>query len=204
MTVRVACLALVLQMAAAAHADPGNAGASVHLERGIAAYRARAFDRAMDELLEANRQAPDLVEPYRWIARTEAEIDDCQSALINIESFLSRVPGNDPRVPELVAVRERCQRTGRLTVESTPSGAAIRVDQGPVVATTPVSRLAMRVGRHTITVEKPGFEPMSREVDVHALAAERAGFALATVHAAPVTQRWWFWVGVGAAIVALT
>lgn len=205
MRARVVWFALVLQIAAAdAHADPDAAGASVHLAGGIAAYRAREFQRAMEELLEANRQAPELVEPYRWIALTEAEVDDCPSALINIETFLSRVPGTDPRVPELVALRARCQSTGSVTVESTPSGAAIRIDQGPVVATTPVSRLAMRTGRHTITVEKSGFEPLSREVDVHALAADRERFALTMVQATPWTQRWWFWVGVGAATVALT
>lgn len=206
MTMRVVCIALALQILQVAQIDaaPADPDAAGHLERGIAAYRARAFDRAMEELLAANRQAPELVEPYRWIALTEAEIDDCASALLNVEAFLARVPGADPRVAELVALRERCQSTGSVAVESSPSGAAIRVDRGPVLGITPVSRLAMRVGRHTITVEKTGFEPASREVDVHALAADRAWFVLAATPTPSVAQRWWFWVGVGVGVVGLT
>lgn len=204
MSVRVVCLALGVAMGAAtAHADPDDGNAAIHLERGIAAYRAHDFSRAMTELLLANQQALESPEPYRWIALTEAEIEDCRSALINIDTFLSLVPAGDPRVPELMAVRDRCLHTGRLTVESTPSGAAIRIDGGPVVGTTPANRLAMRAGRHTITVDKPGFESMSRDVDVHAMATDHAGFALLAAHQTPLAQRWWFWVGVGAATAAL-
>lgn len=204
MSVRVVCLALGVAMGAAtAHADPDDGTAAIHLERGIAAYRAHDFSRAMTELLLANQQALESPEPYRWIALTEAEIEDCRSALINIDTFLSLVPAGDPRVPELMALRDRCLHTGRLTVESTPSGAAIRIDGGPVVGTTPVDRLAMRAGRHTITADKPGFESMSRDVDVHAMATDHAGFALLAAHQTPLAQRWWFWVGLGAATAAL-
>jgi len=205
MSVRVACVALFVQVVAAnAHADPVDDSAAVHLERGIAAYRARDFGRAMAELLQANRQAPDLADALRWIALTEAEIDDCRSALINIEIFVPLVPADDPRVPELVAVRDRCRSTGNVTVDSTPSGAAVRVDRGPVIGATPVTRLAMRAGHHTLSVEKPGFEPQSRDIDVRALANDRASFALGLAHTTLVTQRWWFWVGVGVATIGLT
>jgi PEGA domain-containing protein len=203
MSVRVAWFALVAGMAGAAHADPDDGSAAIHLERGIAAYRAHEFSRAMTELLAANRQALDSPEPYRWIALTEAEIDDCRSALINIETFVSLVPAGDPRVPELTALRDRCRYTGNLTVESTPSGAAIRIDRGPVVGATPLRHLAMRAGRHTITVDKPGFESQSRDVDVRALATDHAGFALTAAHDTLLVQHWWFWVGVGAAAFAL-
>jgi hypothetical protein len=204
MRVRVVCLALIVPMvAAAAHADPDDDSAAVHLERGLAAYRAREFRRALDELLQANRRAPDLADPFRWIALTEAEIDDCRSALINIDTFVSLVPAGDPRVPELVALRDRCQHTGNLTVESTPSGAALRVDNGSVVGTTPVSRLAMRTGRHTITVEKPGWESQSRDVDVYAFATDHASFALTAVHETQLAHRWWFWAGLGVATAVL-
>jgi hypothetical protein len=156
----------------------------------------------MAELLLANRQALESPEPYRWIALTEAEIDDCRSALINIETFVSLVPAGDPRVPELTALRDRCRYTGNLTVESTPSGAAIRIDRGPVVGATPLRHLAMRAGRHTITVDKPGFESQSRNVEVRALATDHAGFALTAAHDTLLVQRWWFWAGLAA--VALT
>jgi hypothetical protein len=206
MSVRVAWFALVVGMAGAARAaqaDPDDGSAAIHLERGIAAYRAHEFSRAMAELLLANQQALESPEPYRWIALTEAEIDDCRSALINIETFVSLVPIGDPRVPELMALRDRCLYTGSLSVESTPSGAAIRIDRGPVVGTTPIHRLAMRAGRHRITVDKPGFESQSRDLDVRAQATDHAGFALTAAHDTPLVQHWWFWVGIGAAAFAL-
>jgi hypothetical protein len=206
MSVRVAWFALIVGMAGAAHAEPVEpeaASAAVHLARGIAAYRAHEFSRAMAELLVANREALDSPDPYRWIALTEAEIDDCRSALINIETFASLVPAGDPRLPELIALRDRCQHTGNLSVESTPSGAAIRIDRGPVVGTTPVHHLAMRAGRHTITVDKPGFASQSHSVDVRALASDHTGFALTAAPDTLLVQRWWFWVGLGAAAVAL-
>jgi hypothetical protein len=155
----------------------------------------------MQELLLANRAALAAPEPYRWIALTEVQIDDCRSALINIATFISLVPTGDPRVPELVEARDRCQRSGSLTVESTPSGAAIRVDGRPVVGTTPLTGLTIDSGLHTIAVDKPGFEGQSRRVEVRALTAEYAGFELAPEHERPLAQRWWFWGAVGAAAV---
>ena len=68
----------------------------------------------------ANRAAPEANEPYRWIAVTEVQVDD-RSALINIATFVSRVRAGEPRIPALLEARDRCQRTGSLTVESTRS-----------------------------------------------------------------------------------
>jgi hypothetical protein len=183
-----------------AHADPAEDDASARLERGVAAYRARDFARAMNELLEANRLAPDWPDPYRWLALVEAEVDDCQSALINLETFVARVPAGDPRVPELVALRDRCLHTGKLGVDSTPSGAAIRIDGGPPVGTTP-ARLTVRTGPHRISLEKPGFEPQARGVDVGVGGLGHASFALTAAHDPPLTQRWWFWTALGAVAV---
>src|SRR5690349_7584057 len=138
MTARVAWLAAVATFAAAvAHAEPADE-ARDHHEPGVAAYRARKFTLAVDELLAANRLAPDRPEPYRWLALTEAEIDDCPSALINIDAFLSRAPAGDPGAPELAVLRDRCLGNGKLDVDSTPSGATIRVDGGPPVGATPI------------------------------------------------------------------
>jgi hypothetical protein len=211
MTGRVAWLVVVGQLAAAiGHADPvdpprpvdpADDSAPAYLERGIAAYRARDFERAVNELLRANQLAPQWPDPYHWLALAEAEIDDCRSAVINIDTFVSRVAAGDPRVAELVAVRERCQR-GQLSVDSTPAGATIRIDDGPVVGTTPAKRLAIRVGDRTVTVEKPGFEAQSRRITVGASGTDHASFVLTGAPDKPVYRRGWFWVAIGA--VAIT
>jgi hypothetical protein len=202
MTAHVAWIVVAVQLAAtAAVADPTEDAALAHLDRGVAAYRAGDFARAHDELLEANRLAPDRPNPYRWLAFAEAELDDCQSALINIEAFLSRVPAGDPRVAELAALRDRCLHTSKIDIDSTPSGAAIRVDGGRSIGMTPATRLAMPVGPHTVTLEKPGFATQSTRIEVRPFGTNHATFHLQAEQPTPVTRRWWFWVAMGAAAI---
>jgi hypothetical protein len=206
MTAHVASIvAAALLAAMPAAAEPAEDAALAHLDRGVAAYRSRDFARAHDELLEASRLAPDRPNPYRWLALAEVELDDCQSALINIEAFLSRVPIGDTRIPELVALRDRCLRTGKVTIESTPGGAAIRVDDGPVIAHTPARRLVMPVGEHTVTLSRPGFVSRTARIDVHAFGTDFATFHLGSMtrgRSTPVVRRWWFWAAVATATIA--
>ncbi len=195
-------IVVAAQLAAAvARADPAEDRALAHLDRGVAAYRAGDFARAHTELAAASRLAPDRPNPYRWLALTDVELGDCRAALVNIESFLSRVASDDPRAAELVALRERCLATGTLSVATTPSGAALRVDGGPPIATTPVNNLAIRVGRHVITLDKPGFVSLSHQIDVRPFGAGYATYALSAEPAAPLVRRWWFWAAVGAAAI---
>jgi hypothetical protein len=121
MTSHVAWIVLAALLAAAVgRAEPAPAAgdtvenqALTHLDRGVAAYRAGDYGRAHAELVAASQLAPDRPNPYRWLALTEAALGDCDGALVNIESFLSRVAADDPRVGELRALRERCLRTVR-------------------------------------------------------------------------------------------
>ena len=204
---RVAWLAVIVPFwAASAHAQPPGAPgapideASDHLARGVAAYQARHFPQAVDELLQANRLAPDRPEPYRWLALAEAEIDDCPSALINIDAYVARVPPDDPGAAELAALRDRCLGAGQVDVDSTPSGATIRVDGGPPIGATPIRHLAMRVGPHTLTLEKQGFEPWSQRIEVRPLGAEYASVTL-TPARPPPSRHWLAWAALGAAAV---
>ena len=106
--------------------DPRQADASACLDRGVAAYRARDFGRAIGELVAASRLLPGWPDPYRWLALAQAESDDCPSAVINIDAFAARVAPGDHRMPELAALRDRCLHTGVLRVDSAPAGATIR------------------------------------------------------------------------------
>jgi len=133
MTSHVAWIVLAALFAAAvgraepAPAAPGDTvenQALTHLDRGVAAYRAGDFRRARTELVAASQLAPDRPNPYRWLAQTEAALGDCEAALVDIESFLSRVAADDPRVGELRALRERCLRTARAPVAAVPAAPA--------------------------------------------------------------------------------
>ena len=210
MTARVAWIAAAMLVARFAGAQPTEAeppaavpadDAPLHIERGIAAYRARHFAQAADELLQANRLAPEQPEPYRWLALTEVEIDDCPSALLNVDAFLARARQGDPGAPEMLRVRDRCLHTGSVNVESNPAGAEVRIDGGPVLAMTPAHRLAMRIGSHAITLRKPGFEALHDRIEVRALGTNYASFVLTPAHNVAVTQQWWFWAALGAVAV---
>jgi len=181
--------------------DPRQADASACLDRGVAAYRARDFARAVGELVAASRLVPGWPDPYRWLALAQAESGDCPSAAINVAAFAACVAPGDPRLPELSALRDRCLRTGELRIDSAPTGATIRVDDGPPVGTTS-QRLTLRAGVHTVTVEKPGFEPGSQQVEVDPLGVRYARFALTAEHDRPVVQRWWLWAAIGVGVVA--
>ena len=111
-TLRLAVLLVVI--ASSARAEPGEAAALDHLDRGVAAYRLGDYDAAHRELELAQGLAPDRPNPYRWLALTEVKQDHCREAIVHIEAFLSRVPIGDARVPELVALRQECLRTAQV------------------------------------------------------------------------------------------
>jgi len=204
MTARVAWIAVVAQLATTVvHADPAEDRALAHLDRGVAAFRAGDFAQARAEIAEAQRLVPDRPNPYRWLAMTEVELGDCRSALVNIESFLSRVPAGDPRVAEVIALRGRCVSTGTLRVDSVPSGAALHVDGGSPIATTPTPNLAIAAGTHRLTLAKPGYVALEAPLEVRATGVTYARYELIAERAdRPVYRRWWLWAAAGA--VAIT
>jgi hypothetical protein len=101
--------------------DQEKVAAQVHLDRGVAKFQAGDYAGAHAELLIAHDLAPDKPNPYRWLALTEAQLDDCPSALLNIDEFLKRVSATDERRPEMIRLRALCAR-----VEPAPTAAPIK------------------------------------------------------------------------------
>jgi len=62
--------------------------------------------------------------------------------------------------------------TGALEVDSDPAPATVRVD-GEVAGETPLSHPNLPPGTHRVLVERPGYRPFSRAVDVSSGATER-------------------------------
>lgn len=192
--------ARLLLPAATVRADATEEAALLHLERGVAAFRAGDYLRAHRELEAAHDLAPDRANPYRWLALTEIQLGDCKRALVNIAGFLSRVRPDEPRVPELVRLRELCQRTGVLRVESTPALAALRLD-GAYVGTTPFRALSLQAGAHTLVADKPGHRAVTRSIVLPAGGELDVRLHLPATRT-PLVRRWWFWTAVvGAAAV---
>lgn len=186
----------------AARADAVEEAARVHLDRGIAAFQAGDFTRAHRELAAAHDLAPDRANPYRWLALTEIQLGDCASALVNLEAFLTRVGPDDPRVAEMVRLRELCQRTGALRITSVPPSATLRID-GAVVGTTPYVSLSMRAGSHDVIADKRGYHEAKRTVVVDGGSDIALELTLPPVRAS-ITKQWWFWTAVGVVALGVT
>lgn len=103
-------VAVLLVLAAPAEADDEDA-ALRHIDRGVEAFRAGAYDLAHREFTAAHRLVPDRANPYRWLALTEVQLGDCAAALVHIEGFLARVDRDDPRSAEMIRNRVLCEKT---------------------------------------------------------------------------------------------
>ena len=128
----VAAVAVVAHLAAATAqpaAGPDENAAQIHLDRGVAAFEAKAYADAHHEVSEASRLAPDRPNPYRWLALTEVQLGDCPAALEHIAAFTARVPADDPRLAEMIRLHALCSR-----VE--PQGPT----PAPALASRPITR----------------------------------------------------------------
>ena len=109
-------------------------------------------------------------------------------------------------------IEEAARPRGSLAVESKPPGALVFVD-GTELGVTPFKRPSYS-GKHRLVLRSAGFRSDQRDIEVPesqrlsldialvegADAAEPAGLSDAKT---PVYKKWWFWVAVGGAAVAV-
>jgi tetratricopeptide (TPR) repeat protein len=140
----VVVVALSLGGASPAAAESAAQGADrtalERLDRGIDAYRAGDWVGARREFEAARRLVPDKANAYRWLGLTEVQLGDCTQALLDFQMFLKLVPANDERVPEVIRLRNECERTPsgqRPQIDLTP-----RADPPTTLATAPPSSLS--------------------------------------------------------------
>jgi hypothetical protein len=171
-------------MCATARAD--NASDALQLlESGISQFQAGKLESARDAFLKARDLVPDKANPHRWLGLVYARMGKCSQAVWELESFIRRVPPNDPRTVEAATLRDRCKaelkpKFGALVVESTPSEAAVRLDDAssPVIGTTPYRNEAVPVGSHLVVVDKPGFQTSQKGVQVSEQGTTKVDFSL--------------------------
>jgi hypothetical protein len=186
-------IALVL-LGTVAHAD--KAGDALRLlDEGIKLFNAGELQEARDSFSRARDLVPDKANPYRWLGLVDARLGRCGDAIKELEIFLQKVPPNDSRVAEAVTLRDRCRedvqpRVGGLLVESTPSGAEVRLDDpgSPAVGVTPYRSDAISVGNHVIFVGKSGYDPVTRGVGVAARETARVTLTLVPASGRPVAD----------------
>jgi hypothetical protein len=134
----VVVIAMALLPAPDAFADATEDAALVHLDRGVAAFNAKDFQRALQELTAAHDLVPAKANPYRWLALTEIQLGNCPAALRHIDGFLARVPATDARVAEMTRWRDFCHReAARRDAQPQVTGTQVTGTQGLATATPP-------------------------------------------------------------------
>jgi PEGA domain-containing protein len=195
-------LAILVAWSTVARADaPSEEEAVRHLNLGIAAYKQGHYDEALRELTETDRLAPDRANTHRWLALVQAKLGDCKAALLHVDAYMARVTGDDKRLPEIVALRDKCLGIATLVVQSTPDGANVHIDGGPIAGTTPHRAIGLRGGSHVIDVDKSGYFKANR-----AITMPPTGELVVSLELKPMIVRperpWWPWAAAGVAVVA--
>lgn len=165
----LACLVCLASLAGSAVADRSGKDALLLLDQGIALYKAGKFAEARSAFDRARVLVPDKANPYRWLGLADAHLGRCADAITSLELFIAKVPANDSRVMEAVAVRDRCReelapKVGVLVVDSTPPGADVRLDSeaGAILGVTPLRQDGIPVGQHFLFLKKDGHSPVQR------------------------------------------
>lgn len=103
--------------------------------------------------------------------------------------------GGESRVNAELSLKTK---KGILVVRSSIAGVRVSVD-GRIVGNAP-AEVSLRAGPHKLLLERDGYLPASTLAIVAAGDREEVTVPLRPVP--PVTTRWWFWTGIGAAIIA--
>lgn len=121
----------VLLLASSLRAESADEAALRRIDSGVDAYRAGDYATARREFEAARRLVPDKANPYRWLGLTEAQLGDCTAALLDFAMFLKLVPANDERVPEVIRLRNQCERVSPPVPASLPPPVAERHKTAP-------------------------------------------------------------------------
>ena len=157
------------------------------------------------------------------IAQCHRLLAEHRKALFFYKLYLSEqpnAPNRDAVVQETrnlegkIAARDRAERSkGRLSVNTTPPGAEIRIDSvaaAPVGTSPSVVRLSP--GQHLVVIRRAGYGDVQRTVEIKQgkitlMAVRLRRLSDLTGDGAdparrPFYRRWWFWTGAALAVVA--
>jgi hypothetical protein len=172
-------------VAGAAHADTKLDEAKSHLQSGAALYDGNDFRGALVEFQRAYELAPSYKILFN-IAQVEMELQDHAGAF---KAYTRYVKEGGPDIPparlaQVNAEIERLRgRVGFLAIQ-TSAGAAVLVDDLQVGYAPLPEPVAVKAGRHRVTVEVPHREAVTRVFDV----SGRQEVAAVLVFDTPVIQ----------------
>ena len=125
--------------------------ASIHYRRGLCLEKLERYQEAVD----AYKRFLQLDPSAREAGRVRADIT-------RLEGIVTR------------------QATGRLSVNTVPAGADVRIDDpnGPVLGSTPLLEVAVSPGDHTLFIDREGYQQKVERVDVRAGLAVVVSYSL--------------------------
>ena len=142
-----------------------------HFARGVALYRASAYDAALAAFTRAYELAPTYRILYN-LAQVQAQRQDYVQALELFGRYLREgadAPG-DTRVPEARVAEVQSEmtelerRVAELRVETNVEGAILVVNESRVAELPLQTPIWLNAGIHRMRVEKPGYLPLTRVV----------------------------------------
>lgn len=172
--------ALHAETLARSSSDP-SAEAVDRYREARAAFDAGEYERAIRLFMEADRLAPSAALSFN-IARSYEKLGKTARALEHYRRYLRREPGGagakraQTRVNALEAELER-RGVQQITVNSTPAGAEIAINERPLGVTPWTGELPP--GNHTLVLTRAGFEKATRVIEISADRALDVEVALA-------------------------
>lgn len=191
-------LALVCQLPGVAHADMPSSEAAAEARRaeakqrfdeGVNAFREHRWADAVRAFRQADAISPSAPLSFN-IAKAYERLDDTAGALRWYRDFMRRSP-QAPNAAEVQArittLAEALAQRGlqQLTVLSTPSGAAVTIDEQQV-GTAPLS-LELSPGPHHARLELPGYAAQQADFVLDARTPRDLSLRLDVLGSAPAT-----------------
>jgi hypothetical protein len=90
--------------------------------------------------------------------------------------------------------------SGLLRVASSVAGARVTIDGKP--AGSVPTEVVLQAGPHSVQLDRDGYKPATSSVLV--TAGENKSVDIGLEAEAPITKKWWFWTGIGVAVLGGT
>ena len=139
-----------------------------HFLRGVALYREGDFRAAIIEFERAYAAAPNYKVLYN-IGQAHFELQDYAAAHIAFKRFLSE-GGDEIKSAQRRKVEEEIRklagRVGKADIRVDVEGASIQIDDVECGRTPLAAPITVSAGRRKIVIQKQGYLPISRTIDV--------------------------------------
>jgi hypothetical protein len=142
--------------------------AQSHFRSGVDLYEERNYDGALAEFFRAHELVPNYRVLYN-LAQTQAERHDYVDAIRLFDEYLEH-GGSEIPAPRRAATEEErdslLERVASVRIESNVEGAELWVE-GRARGLVPKSHtLQLNAGMADVRLEKPGYEPASRQLSI--------------------------------------